>query len=156
MKEKRIADELIDLLNHGNAHVPLDSALDGIPFERISETTENLPYNLWSLAEHLRIAQWDIVQFCKSAEHQSPEWPKEYWPANKKPTKREWDHCLKQIKADRNEMISLIRENENDLLKPFNYGSGQSLFREALVLLDHNSYHCGEIIAIRRLLGLWK
>lgn len=156
MKNKSLVDELINLLDKGNAHVTLDDALEGIPFEKITEQPGNLPYSIWSLTDHLRIAQWDIVAFCKNAEHTSPAWPEGYWPTNRNPSKEDWEKCLHQIRADRKEMTELIRMREASLFLPFEYGSGQTLFREALVLADHNSYHCGQIIAIRRLLGLWE
>lgn len=156
MKSNELKEELIVLLNKGNAHVPLDNALEGIPYDRVTEQPEGLPYSIWSLAEHLRIAQWDIVAFCKNSQHQSPEWPGGYWPESKHPSEEDWDNCIKQIKADRNEMKELINKSTENLMEPFPHGKGQSLFREALLIADHNSYHTGEIIVLRRLLDLWE
>lgn len=156
MKNNKLPDELIDLLNKGNAHVSLDEVLEGIPYERITEQSEGLPYSIWSLVEHLRITQWDIVQFCKNPQHQSPGWPDGYWPESKNPSEEDWDNCIKQIKADRREMEGLINKSSEHLMEPFPHGDGQSLFREALVIADHNSYHTGEIIVLRRLMGLWE
>lgn len=155
-KEHAITEELIKLLGKGNSHTSLDDALKGIPPEKIKERPDGLPYSIWELAEHIRIAQWDIVQFCKDPEHQSPEWPDGYWPKKKSPTEKEWNKCLEQIKSDREEMISLISNSGDNLFEPFSYGTGQSLFREVLVLADHNSYHTAEIVVVRRLLGIWK
>lgn len=155
-KEKTIIEELTNLLRRGNAHVSTDDALKGIPTEKLNEEIEALPYTLWELAEHIRIAQWDILQFCKGPDHLSPRWPEGYWPDAKKPTEKEWKSCLKAIHSDREEMIELLKTHSERLFEPFSYGSGQSLFREALTLADHNSYHTGEIIVLRRLLGIWK
>jgi hypothetical protein len=154
--ESAIVDELVSLLRKGNAHASLDDALDGIPIEKINIRVDNLPYSVWELADHIRISQWDIVEFCKDPTHVSPQWPSGYWPSNKKPTEKEWKKCLNDINEDRERMISLLKTAGSKLFETFPYGSGQSLFREALVLADHNSYHTGEIIVLRRLLGIWK
>ena len=151
-----ITEELISLLRKGNAHVSLDDALQSIPAAKHKERPNGLPYSIWELAEHIRITQWDIVQFCKNPKHQSPKWPKGYWPTKNDPSKEEWEKCLEQIKSDREEMIDLITHSGDNLFVPFTHGTGQSIFREALVLADHNSYHTAEIIVVRRLLGIWK
>ncbi|MEO6820809.1 MAG: DinB family protein [Ginsengibacter sp.] len=154
-KKNIITEELISLLRKGNAHVSLDDALQEIPPTNINMRPGELPYSIWELAAHIRITQWDIVQFCKDPKHQSPAWPEGYWPKEKNPTKKEWDKCLEQISIDREEMIGLINNSGDNLFEPFSHGDGQSLFREALVLADHNSYHTAEIIVVRRLLHIW-
>ena len=155
-KEHVITEELISLLRKGNAHVSLDDALQSIPAAKKKERPNGLPYSIWELADHIRITQWDIVQFCKDPKHQSPDWPEGYWPKKNNPTQKEWDKCLEQIKSDREEMIDLIIHSGDNMFVPFSHGTGQSIFREALVLADHNSYHTAEIILVRRLLGIWK
>lgn len=155
-KAQVIKNELVTLLRKGNSHASLDDALKGISYHKISLRPDNLPYSIWELADHIRITQWDIVQFSKSAEHESPDWPEGYWPKEKNPTEKEWNDCLEQIKSDREEMIGLISSSGDELFDAFSYGDGQSLYREALVLADHNAYHTAEIIVIRRLLGIWK
>ena len=152
-----IVVELISLIDKGNAHASFEDAVKGVPMELITKIPEGLPYSIWQLAEHIRIVQWDIVEFCLSADHQSPEWPDEYWPENPETVTREaWDKCLEQISLDRSRFFDLLKDQEVDLYAPFNYGDGQSVFREALLIADHNAYHVGEIIVIRRLLGDWK
>ena len=152
-----LINHLTDLLNKGNAHVPLDESLKNIPFEIVDKKPGNLPYSLWQIAEHIRIAQWDILEFSRNANHESPKWPEGYWPENSKPSsEKEWQKCLQQIKNDRNDFISLLEDSSENLFTPFEYGSGQTLFREALVLADHNSYHTGEIVLLRRLMNNWK
>lgn len=160
MKDNEInilADLLEDLLNKGNAHVSLDSALHGIPFSLLGEKPNHLPYSIWQLAEHLRISQRDILEFSRDAKHVSPKWPEEYWPEESKPAEESiWENCINQIKSDRKAFINLIKNAGDKIYIPFDYGDGQSLLKEALVLADHNSYHTGEIIIVRRLLGNWK
>lgn len=153
---KVLLENLIGLLTKGNSHVTLDAALQEIPFELVAKTPENLPYNLWQLAEHIRISQKDILDFSQGPEYQSRQWPKEYWPEKDKPSsKEEWENCLIQIKKDRESFIELLKANSDNFYKPFDHGDGQTLLREALVLADHNAYHTAEIIVLRRLLGNW-
>ncbi len=154
---KIIIDNLTDLLEKGNAHASLDEALKDMPFSLSGERPNNLPYSIWQLAEHIRIAQWDILEFSKNPKHVSPKWPDGYWPEETKPvSEAAWEKCVEAIKAGRKEFIFLIENAGDDLYKPFKHGDGQSLLKEALVLADHNSYHTGEIIVIRRLLHAWK
>lgn len=155
MKNKNLAEELVFLLNKGNAHAALDTVLQNIPFHLVSQKPHGLPYSIWSVSEHLRIAQWDILQYCKNPNHTSPEWPKGYWPAIDNPEKEQWVKCIRQIEKDRNEFNSMILDSSEKLLDPIPHTNGQSLLREALVLADHNSYHTGAIIILRRLLGIW-
>lgn len=151
-----IIENLINLLNKGNAHVSLDEALKDIPFELLGKKPKGLPYSLWQIAEHIRIAQEDILKFSKDSHYQSPKWPDAYWPKEAKPSsEEEWEKCLKQIKKDRKDFVALLKSSPENLFKSFEYGTGQTLLREALVLADHHSYHTGEIIILRRILGIW-
>ncbi len=152
-----LMENIVDLIEKGNAHVSLDEALKNIPFQLLGKRPKGLPYSLWQVAEHIRIAQWDILEFSRNAKHVSPKWPEGYWVKETAPSSPgEWEKCLKQIKNDRKSFINLIKNAGDTLSHPFKYGNGQSLLKEALVLADHNSYHTGEIIIIRRLLGAWK
>lgn len=148
---------LTHLLKKGNAHASLDDALQNISFDLLGEKPGNLPYSIWQLAEHIRIAQWDILEFCRNKKHISPKWPDGYWPSETKPvSEAAWEKCIEQINADRKSFVELLSDPEVDIYKPFDYGDGQTLLKEALVLADHNSYHTGEIIIVRRLLNDWK
>lgn len=152
-----LVDNLIDLLNKGNAHVSLDDSLKNIPFDLLGKKPQNLPYSLWQIAEHIRISQSDILEFSRDANYKSPQWPEGYWPENPTPSsEEEWEKCVLQIKEDRKTFISLLKDSADNLFIPFDYGNGQTLLREALVLADHNSYHTGEIVVLRRLLDDWK
>lgn len=119
--------------------------------------TGNIPYTIWQLAEHIRLAQWDILEFSRNEKHVSPKWPEGYWPVETAPgSEDDWKKCLKQIQDDCKSFVYLIKNAGQDLDKPFHYGDGQSLLKEALLLADHNSYHTGEIIVLRRLMNAWK
>lgn len=151
-----LVEELVQLLEKGNAHVPFAEACADVPASLLNKPVEGLPYTLWQLAEHIRIAQWDIVEFCLDPAHKSPKWPDEYWPdANQPADQARWEACLAQIEQDRARFISLLRNPDQDLLKPFAHGTGQNLLREAFLIADHTAYHTGQIILLRRLLHNW-
>lgn len=151
-----IVVELVSLIGKGNAHVSLEDALKGISMDLVTKVPEGLPYSIWQLVEHIRIAQWDIVEFCLDGNHKSPVWPDEYWPdAAEKVTSTQWEESLAKIEEDRERFFEILKDQERDLYLPFEYGDGQNLFREALLIADHNAYHVGEILIIRRLLKNW-
>lgn len=153
--QQTIIDEVIKLLQGGNAHAGLDDALNGLPPEQRSAKPHNLPYSIWQLVEHIRIAQWDMLEFCRDASHQSPKWPDEYWPQEAGPASEEvWNQSLQQIKLDLNGLIDLVKSR--DLYEPLPHGDGQNILREALQAADHTAYHVAEIILLRRLLGSWR
>ncbi|MDJ0364621.1 DinB family protein [Hymenobacter sp. H14-R3] len=148
--------ELTALLAGGNAHVPFEQAVADLPAPLRNQVVPSLPYTIWQLVEHVRIAQHDIVEFCVDPAHVSPEWPAGYWPS---PTpgadEAGWQAALQQIEADQQRFIELLEDPATDLLAPLPHGTGQSLLREALLIGDHAAYHTGEIILVRRLLGAW-
>ncbi|MEO5648886.1 MAG: DinB family protein [Ginsengibacter sp.] len=148
---------LTGLLHKGNAHVSLDDALENINFKLLGKMPGGLPYSIWQLAEHLRIAQWDILEFSRNKNYISPDWPEGYWTKNVSPaSEKEWQNCLEQIKSDSTAFINLLTEAGEGIYQPFEYGTGQSLLKEVLVIADHNSYNTGEIIILRRLLNDWE
>ncbi len=153
---KPLIKNVTDLITKGNAHASLDDALKDIPFKLLGTKPNALPYSIWQLAEHMRIAQWDILEFSRNPKHVSPKWPDEYWPKEAAPdNEAAWEDCIKKIKEDQNAFIDLLKDAD-DIYKPFEHGNGQSLLREALLIADHNAYHTAEIIILRRLLGAWK
>ena len=154
---KFIADELISLIEKGNAHASFEDSVAGMSIDLLTTVPEGLPYSVWGLAEHIRITQWDILKFSSGPGHESPKWPDEYWPAAvDKIEKEQWESILADISKDRQRFFDLLQDETSDLYKPFPYGDGQNIFREALLIADHTSYHTGEIIIIRRLLNDWK
>ena len=154
--DKALRNQLIALLEGGNAHATFDSAVHDFPMDKAGTRPKGLPYSAWELLEHLRIAQHDIVKFSSSAEHKSPKWPEGYWPATPGPEKEsDWAHSVRAIRKDLAEFEDLIRDPKQDLYRKFPWGDGQTLLREALLIADHNAYHIGQLVLVRRLLGEW-
>ncbi|MBE7169281.1 MAG: DinB family protein [Williamsia sp.] len=153
--QQQLITQLENLLRGGSAHAGFKEAIEGLPHNLRGVKPDRLPYSIWQLVEHIRIAQWDMLAFCRDANHVSPKWPDEYWPKEPAPPGEEaWDKSIRQINDELEEFIRLL--HEADLYKPLSHGSGQSVLLEALQLADHNAYHTAEIIVIRRLLGAWK
>jgi hypothetical protein len=152
-----IIKELEALINKGNAHVSFEEAVKGISQSLLGSVPKDLPYSIWQLVEHIRIAQWDILEFSRNPHHQSPKWPDDYWPKERTPSdSKTWKKSLDQIASDRKAFTTLLHEAGEELFTPFPHGNGQSLLREALLVADHTSYHTGEIILLRRILEDWK
>lgn len=150
-----IIDELIKLMRGGSAHIGLKDALKGLPADARGDKPAKLPYSIWQLVEHIRIAQWDMLQFCLDANHQSPKWPDDYWPKETAPADdKAWQNSLKQIDDDLEQFIELLRKE--DIYKKLPHGNGQSILREVLQVADHTAYHISEIVIIRRLQGNYK
>ncbi len=154
-QNKILITELKKMLNGGGAHVDLKDALADLDYQLLGEKPHHLPYSIWQLTEHIRIAQWDMLEFSKDGNHQSPEWPAGYWPTEAAPkNKAAWTQTLKQLDENFTEFIALL--DKEDLYQAIPHGNGQNLLREALQIADHNAYHIAEIVVIRRLLGAWK
>jgi hypothetical protein len=154
-QDKIVIDELTKLLLGGSAHISLQDALEGLQPRLRDIKPDQMPYSIWQLVEHIRIAQWDMLQFCRDAEYKSPKWPEEYWPKESAPEDEgAWNGALSQINSDLDEFIELMEHG--DLYQKIPHGEGQTILREALQIADHNAYHIGEIVAIRRILGDWK
>ena len=152
--DESLVIELEKLLKGGTAHIGLNDAVANLPDNLIGRKHEHLPYSIWQLVEHIRIAQWDMLEFSKSAIHESPEWPEGYWPKNPAPKNRaEFDKSMANINADLDSFIELL--HNNDLHSPLAHGNGQTILSEALQIADHTAYHIAEIIIIRRLFGAW-
>jgi hypothetical protein len=151
-----LRQQLVALLKGGNAHVGLADALADIPSRKRGAYAKGLPHTAWQLLEHLRIAQWDILEFSGNATHISPDFPEGYWP--KTPSPPSDSAWLKSVKSLRNDLATLIRmvaNPKNNLHAPFPWGSGQTLLREALLVADHNAYHVAQLVDLRRALGIW-
>lgn len=157
--EDELRKQLIALLDGGQAHATFDDAVKDFPAELRGVVPEGLPYSAWQLLEHLRISQKDILDFSAppSGGYQHMHWPDDYWPKEPRPHSPEaWDRSVVAIKSDLEKFKALILKPEADLYKPFRWGTGQNLLREALLIADHAAYHIGEMIVLRRLLGAWK
>lgn len=151
--------QLLALLRGGQAHVSLADALKDFPAEDRGRVLEGVPYSAWQLLEHLRITQKDILDFSAppTGGYHGLAWPGDYWPkAAAPPSEHDWDRTVAQIESDLRKFEALLLKPQVDLIKPFLWGSGQNLLREALLIADHNAYHLGELVLLRRLLGNWK
>jgi len=151
--------QLAALLDGGQAHAKFEDAVKDFPVKLRGVVPEGLPYSAWQLLEHIRIAQRDILDFSAppTGGYHALKWPEGYWPKEAEPpTAEAWDRSVATIEADRKKFVALIERPEADLAKPFRWGTGQNLLREALLIADHNAYHVGELIMLRRLLGAWK
>ncbi|QHT71503.1 DinB family protein [Rhodocytophaga rosea] len=157
MNDKVLRKQLVSLLEGENAHISFEKAVADLPAHLRGVKPANLPYSIWQLIEHIRITQWDILEFSTNASHQSPNWPDQYWPSKDGPASEQvWQASLSQIKKDKQAFIALLNDTGKDLFEAFSYGEGQNLLREALLIADHTSYHTGQIIIARRLLGNWQ
>ena len=153
-----VRKQLIALLQGGQAHVTFDEAIKDLPVNLRGTVPPNLPYSAWQLLEHLRIAQRDILNFSAppTGGYHPMRWPQDYWPQSAEPpTPYAWDQTITTIQSDLNHFIALIENPSADLYKTFRWGDGQNLLREALLIADHNAYHLGELVVLRRLLGAW-
>jgi uncharacterized damage-inducible protein DinB len=151
-----IRENLIWLLEGGHAHAKFDDAVADVPFDRAGIRPKGASHSAWEILEHMRIAQNDILRFSLSGDYVSPDWPAGYWPAGPAPEDNDgWEQSVRDFRKDLAEFVSLIRDPERDIYKKLPWGTGQSLLREALLLADHNSYHLGELVLVRRLLGIW-
>lgn len=153
-----LRNQLLTLIQGGEAHATFDDAVKDFPADLRGKVPPNLPYSAWQLLEHLRIAQRDILDFSAppTGGYQPLEWPEAYWPKSPEPpTSQAWDQAIAAIRKDREHFETLIQRPEADLFKPFRWGNGQNLLREALLIADHTAYHLGELVILRRLLGIW-
>lgn len=155
--DQSLRDHLLYLLKGEGAHAKFEDVIDDFPADLRGKKLENFPHTAWMLLEHLRIAQWDILEFSRNAKHKSPDWPSGYWPKEEAPPSADaWNESLRAFQGDLKAMQKLIADPKSDLHKPFPWGDGQTLLREALLAADHNSYHLGQLVTLRRLLGAWK
>ncbi len=151
-----LREHVLYLLKGGGAHLDFDKAVKDLPAKLRGVKPAGLPYSAWRLVEHLRIAQWDIVEFCVNPRHVSPSWPEGYWPkGDAPPEETDWDKSLAAFREGLQRMQDLVANPATDLFAPLAHGDGQTILREALLVADHNAYHLGQLVAVRRLLGAW-
>ncbi len=155
--DQAVRQHLLDLLQGGNAHVKFEAVVKDFPERLRGKKPEGQPHTAWRLLEHMRIAQWDILEFSRSSKHASPEWPDGYWPqGDAPPSATAWEKSVKQFRADLKAMEALVADPSTDLYARIAWGEDQTILREALLVADHNAYHLGELLMLRRLLGAWK
>jgi hypothetical protein len=156
-KDAALREHLISLLTGGNAHTTFEDAVKNMPAELRGKRPKGAEHSPWQLLEHLRIAQWDILEFSRDAKHASPKWPDEYWPKNPAPLdEKAWDKSVRAFRKDHKAMCALVSDEKTDLYAKIPHGDGQTILREALLTADHNAYHIGQLVLVRKLLGAWK
>ena len=156
-QDKSLREHLVNLLSGREAHVDWKESFAGIPPKMRGVRPSGLPHSLWELLEHMRIAQWDILEFSRDAKHVSPAWPEGCWPGQEAPPDaKAWDKSLKEFERDLDSMKKLVASPKTDLFAKIPHGTGQTILREALLVADHNAYHLGQVLVVRRLLGIWK
>jgi hypothetical protein len=151
-----LRDHLVQLLNGGEAHLAISDALANFPSDKRGAVANGLPHSAWQLLEHIRIVQWDILEFSRDPKHGSPEFPDGYWPKTPQPANdAAWEKSLDAVQRDLQAMVALTKDPHSDLHAKFPWGAGQTLLREALLVADHNAYHVAQIVDLRRVLGIW-
>jgi hypothetical protein len=155
--DKAFREQLIDLLAGGSAHAKFDDVVKGLPPKLRGTRPFKLPHSPWMLLEHMRLAQWDILEFSRNSKYVSPDWPEGYWPkAEATPNSAAWNRSIEEFRRDLKAMQNLVANSKTDLFARISWGDGQTILREALLLADHNAYHLGQFVDLRRLLGAWK
>lgn len=152
--DKSLRDHLLSLLDSDHAHLKFDDAVKDFPAGLRGIRPAGGPHSAWELLEHLRIAQWDILEFTRNAQHVSPEFPAGYWPAAAAPpSETAWDESVAAFRADLGALSAIAADESLDLHAPIPHGGGHTPLRELLLAVDHNAYHLGQLVMVRRLLG---
>lgn len=155
--EQSLRQHLLELLAGGSAHAKFEEVVRGLPAKLRGVKPAKFPHSPWMLLEHLRLAQWDILEFSRNAKHVSPDWPSGYWPTTEAPPNAAaWNQCIQQFRRDRKAMQNLIASPKTDLFARIPWGNRQTILREALLVADHNAYHLAQFVDVRRMLGSWK
>jgi hypothetical protein len=155
-RDASLRQHLLELLKGGHAHATFDAAVENLPLALRGKRPKGAEHSAWELLEHMRIAQWDILEFSRNAAHQSPEWPSGYWPATPTPPDaKAWDKSVRAFRRDLKTICDLVADPATDLFAKIPHGDGQTVLKEALLVADHNAYHLGALVLLRRLLGAW-
>ena len=153
---KALRDHLLYLLRGGGAHLNFEKAIADLPAALRGGKPVSQPHTPWRMVEHIRIAQWDILEFCRNPKHVSPKFPEGYWPRDDAPEdEAAWNRSIAAFRADLQSMQDLVANPTTDLFARIPHGDGQTILREALLVADHNAYHLGQLVLLRRLLGAW-
>lgn len=157
MSDPSLRELLIRVLDWQDAHVRFDAAVEGIPPQLRGVQPEGLPYSAWQLVEHMRFTQRDILDFCRRSSYREPHWPEDYWPEGAQPeSDGAWEASIAGFRADREALEALAADPDLDLFARIPHGTGQTYIRELLLVADHNAYHVGQLVLVRRLLGIWR
>ena len=152
-----LREQLLALLRGGQAYMPFDQAVADFPTEHFNTRPPNVTYTFWHLLEHLRIAQYDILDYVRNPDYTTPNWPADYWPAPDAITDAAgWQATLDAFRADRLALEAIIQAPETDLTAPLPHAPQHNILREILVVAEHNAYHTGEFAILRQVMGFWK
>jgi uncharacterized damage-inducible protein DinB len=155
--DKALRDDVLHLLQGGNAHVRFERAVANLPEGLRGKKPRGIPYTAWQQLEHMRIAQWDILEYIRNPQHVSPQWPEGYWPGQAPPLRNAWAKSVKAFQADRQALLDLAADPSTDLLARVPHeADGPTILHELLLVADHNAYHLGQLVVLRRLLGAWR
>ena len=155
--EKSLRKHLVELLKGGSAHAKFDDVIKNLPVKVRGAKPAKFPHSPWMLLEHMRLAQRDILEFSRNAKHVSPPWPSGYWPKTEgPPNAAAWNRSVEQFRRDLRAMQKLVASPKADLFARIPWGDGQTILREALLVADHNAYHLGQMLDVRRMLGAWE
>ena len=151
-----LRQHVLYLLDGGGAHATFDQVVAGLPAKLRGRKPGGYPHTPWMLLEHMRIAQWDILEFSRNPKHQSPNWPAGYWPKGEAPpSSAAWNKSIQSFRKNLKAMQQLVKNPKTDLFARIPWGDGQTILREALLVADHNAYHLGQLVDVRRWLGAW-
>jgi uncharacterized damage-inducible protein DinB len=151
-----LREQLAKVIDWNEAHADFHAAVDDFPSELRGRVPEGFPHSAWQLLEHIRLALWDILEFSRNARHKSPAWPDGYWPKTAAPpTDDAWDKSVEAVVEHVDAIRKLVTDPSRELFAPLPHGTGQTLLREALLVADHNAYHLGQLVLVRRALGAW-
>jgi hypothetical protein len=157
INDRALRDQLVEFLTGGSAHVDLATAIDDFPEKLYGRKPEGAPHTPWQLLEHLRFTLNDLLVFSTDPNYVAPKWPEGYWPSTEAPaSKEDWRKSVKALKADLAEFEKLVQNPETNLYANIPWGEGQTVLREVLLAIDHNSYHLGQLVTLRKELGAWK
>lgn len=153
-QDQALRDHLLELLNSRSAHLDFDKAIQDLPPELRGRKAGDGFHTIWQLVEHLRITQWDILDFSRNPDYVAIDWPKDYWPETEAPPDDEaWERSVEAFRQDLQAMKDLVADPKTDLYAKIPWGEGQTILREAMLVADHNAYHLGQVVAVRKVFG---
>jgi hypothetical protein len=154
-RDKSLRDHVLYLLKGGGAHISFDDAMGNWTLQLAGVKVANFPHTAWMLLEHMRLGQWDILEFSRNSKHVSPPWPEGYWPKSEMPPdEKAWTASIAAFKKDLRTLERLVSDRRVDLYARIPWGGGQTILREALLVADHNAYHLGQLVMLRKSIGI--
>lgn len=154
--DKLLREAITNYLENPHTHKTLEEIVKDFPEKLINTVPDGVPYSFWQMLEHIRVSQFDMVDFIQNPNYKEMKWPEDYWPGkNEMATKQIWDNAVKQYSEDLKTLQKIVNDPESDLFAPIKHGNGQTIFREILQIIDHASYHIGEFVVMARIAKAW-